>query len=116
MSSEYGWTDEQIGELALARFRQIVAAIQLRRWQAHREDSSRLSWQTRILAQYVAAGYMIEKGKPNTALENASYLGYDDIERAMAEASDTASAAPKENRPGSFERLVGWSGAMQKSG
>lgn len=113
VSSEYGWTDEQIGELALGRFRQTVAAIQLRRWRDQRDEASRVSWQTRTLAQYIAAGYMIQKGAPNTALDNAQFLGYDDVERAMVEAPGS-SKTPRENKAGSFERLMGWAGDLGK--
>lgn len=70
-----------------------------------REEAARISWQTRILAQYTAAGYMIEKGKPNEGLEQAKTLGYDDIERAML-------SAPRKptNKKGSYERLAGYFG------
>lgn len=46
---------------------------------------------------------MLAKGQENKAYENASKLAFDDIERALLGA---AVAAPKENAPGSYERLV----------
>jgi hypothetical protein len=46
---------------------------------------------------------MVEKGKPNPALDHFAKLGYDDIERAFLEGRQ---AAPKENAPGSYERLM----------
>ncbi len=83
MSSEYGWNDETIGELPLARFRQITAAIQMRRYATAREENARFSWLARNLSGFIAAGYMVEKGKENTALDQAGKLAYDDIEAAL---------------------------------
>jgi hypothetical protein len=49
-----------------------------------REEIALLSWQTRQLATYIAAGYMTD-GKGNPALDSAQTLAYDDIERAQIE-------------------------------
>lgn len=68
-----------------------------------------VSWSTRIIAQFIAGGYMIEKGKTNTAAEHAATLGYDEVERAMV--SDKSNA-PLEPKVGSFERLMGWAGQV----
>lgn len=106
MSSEYGWSDDQIGELPLVRFRQIVAAVSKRRFLAAREENSRFSWLARQITVYVAQGYQLDKNTPNTALDHAVKIGYDDIERAFLEAADAQPAAPKENAPGSYERLI----------
>lgn len=108
MSAEYGWTDDQIGDLPLVRFRQIVSAIQLRLTQARREARSIASWQTRTLSTYIAAGYMVEKGKENKALSEAQNIGYDAIDQALL---GVESGGAKENTNGSFERLMGWAGA-----
>ncbi len=59
---------------------------------------------TRTLAQYISMGYMIEKGKPNEPLMMAKTMAYDEIERAML---GGASSAPVENKPGTYEKLMG---------
>lgn len=48
---------------------------------------------------------MLGKNQPNTALDHAMQIAYDDIEAAFLGA---ASAEPKvkENAPGSYERLI----------
>lgn len=51
---------------------------------------------------------MLDKGKENTAMKEAQTLGYDDIERALL---GVAPRGPKENAPGSYERLMGWAGS-----
>ena len=105
VASEYGWTDEQIGNLPLVRFRQITATIQQRRFLAARQENSRFSWLARILATYEAQGYMLGKNQPNTALDHARTIGYDDIERAfLGEIEEQPQV--KENAPGSYERLM----------
>lgn len=86
--------------------RQITATIQMRRFTTDREENARFSWLARHLAQYIAQGYMVEKGKPNTALDHAAQIGYDDIERAFLGAQPAPSERPAENKPGSYERLI----------
>lgn len=103
MSSEYGWSDEQIGELPLGRFRQITATIQLRRFGRAREENGRYSWLARNLAAYIAAGYQMGKNQENVALKQAGSLAFDDIEVAFLEAE---AEKPKENKKGSFERFM----------
>lgn len=90
MSSEYGWDDDTIGELPLARFRQITAAIQMRRYAAAREENARFSWLARNLAGFIAAGYMVEKGKENKGLAQAGKIAYDDIEALLLGAETKA--------------------------
>ena len=104
MSSEYGWTDNQIGELPLARFRQITSAIQLRKYSAQREENSRFSWLGRNLAGFIANGYMVSKGQENPGLKLAATLAYDDIEAAQLGTQKAQGA--KENSNGSFERFM----------
>lgn len=106
MSAEYGWTDQQIGDLPLARFRQITAAIQKRRFWKQREDNGRFSWMTRNLASFIAAGYQVEGENP--ALKTAGQLAYDDIEQSLLGGGETAAGGgPKDNGNGSFERFMG---------
>lgn len=68
-----------------------------------RADDLRVSWQTRLLAAYIAGGYQLGKDEPNKAFEQAREIAYDDIEKAMLGAE---AAKPKENAPGSYERLM----------
>lgn len=105
VSSEYGWSDDEIGNLPLVRFRQITATIQQRRFLATRMENSRFSWLARNITTYIAQGYMLGKNQPNTALDHARQIGYDDIERAfLGEIEDQPTV--KENAPGSYERLM----------
>jgi len=117
VSSEYGWTDEQIGELPLARFRQISSAIQIRRYTTAREENSRISWLARNIATYIAAGFEVGKGKENTALKHAKQLAYDDIEALMLGAEPAQGAVkPAENKPGSYERFMMMNHQLQQRG
>lgn len=117
VSSEYGWDDETIGELPLGRFRQISAAIQMRRYAQTRQENSRFSWLARNIAGFIAAGYMIDKGKENKALDMAGKLAFDDIE-ALLLGAETSEAAgkPKENSAGSFERFMMMSSQLDQRG
>lgn len=92
MSKEYGWTDDQILDLTVRRFRQIVAAIQRRNFMKRREEIALISWQTRQLASFVAGGYMIDGKHGNPALDAAQILAYDEIERAQIEEASIASS------------------------
>ncbi len=114
VASEYGWTDEQIGELPLARLRQVTAAIQMRKFTAFREENSRFSWLARNLAGFIAAGYQMEKGKENKALTQAGKLAFDDIETVLL--GGTPAGAPKENSAGSYERFMGMMGQLEQRG
>lgn len=76
----------------MRRFRQIVAAIRRRQFLRRREDIAIASWQTRNISAFIAAGYMVEKGKPNTALDSASVLAFDEIEAAQIEEAQKAGA------------------------
>jgi hypothetical protein len=58
---------------------------------------------TRQIAAFIAGGYMTEGENP--AVEAAQKLGMDDIEIALLQAGPAAEA-PKENRDGSYERLM----------
>lgn len=74
------------------RFRQIVAAIRRRQFLRRREEIAIASWQTRNLSSFIAAGFMVEKGKPNTALDAATILAFDEIEAAQIEEAQKAGA------------------------
>lgn len=106
ISSEYGWSDKKILNLPLPRFNQILAAIRTRMWLHKREQDSRFSWQTRVLAQYIAGGWMVEG--ENTAVGEAAKIAFDDIEAAML--GITKEPTSSEPKAGSFERLMGFIG------
>jgi hypothetical protein len=106
ISSEYGWTDEVIGDLAVCRFQQIGAAIQLRRYEDERAENLRASWMTRTLAGFIAAGYMVEGENP--AMESASKLTLDPVEAVLL---GQQPVKPKENAAGSYERFMSVLGA-----
>jgi hypothetical protein len=116
VAAEYGWTDEQIGELPLARLRQVTAAIQMRKFSAFREENSRFSWLARNIAGFIAAGYQIEKGKENKALDQAGKLAFDDIELALLGGKVQSPDQPAENGAGSFERFMGMMGHLEQRG
>lgn len=68
-----------------------------------------LSWQTRILSQFIAATIQVEEGKENSALDAAGKIALDELETEELEmVSRKAEASPiiTENAPGSYERLM----------
>lgn len=127
MSEAYGWTDEEIHNLTLRRFRQITAAISRRKYLEEREQKSLLAWQTRTLASFIAAGYQVGEGEENPGLKAANELAIDHIEKAQLaelaemEFGDRGPAIAKEAdgiAVGSFEQFLGamgdpkrWAGA-----
>lgn len=82
----------------------MTAAIQLRLYHRRREDNARTSWMTRHIAQYIAMGYQVEKGKPNPPLEAAQTLSLDPVEALLLGGS--SDSAVKENKTGSYERFM----------
>lgn len=120
VAHEYGWTDEQIGDLPLIRFRQILTAIEIRRYVASREENNRFSWLARSLGTLIAAGYMVEGENP--AIEHAANLSIDEIEAAALKEAANAPAPPAEaergtadNSVGSFERFLAYAGGARPS-
>lgn len=114
MSKTYGWTDEAIMDLTVARFRQVLANIQQDNYMERRAQMSFETWQTRQVATFIAAGYMTDGKKGNPAIDAAQALAYDEIEKLQLEEAQIAAAdAPRitENKPGSFERFMGSMGS-----
>jgi hypothetical protein len=72
--------------------RQITTAIQTRHYIERRAEQSRLSWQTRTLAQYIAGGYMTDGKSENTAFKSAGQIAFDDIERLALSESEARAA------------------------
>jgi hypothetical protein len=108
ISAEYGWGDETLLDLTLGRTRQITAAIIKRQTAEHFRQRRLLNWQTKTLATYVAATAMTD-GKGNPLLDAASGLDIDGLDF-----SEIKKAIPKENKAGSFEKLVGASASMRR--
>ena len=102
ISSEYGWHDDQILDLTLARMQQIVSTISIRTQSASRERKLELSWAVRTLASFVAAGYQTEDN--SEAMEAVSNISIDDIEQAIMK-SDLP-VPPPEVKAGSTEKLM----------
>lgn len=71
---------------------------------------------TRTLAQFAAAGYMIEKGQENKALSQAEMLTLDEVEAALLGIDPKNSSGPKENGNGSYERFMMMMGQFDTRG
>lgn len=104
ISSEYGWSDDQILDLTLARLRQITTAIQQRRYLEHRQERLIASWQTRTLAQFVALTIPVE-GKNNPLLDAAATLDID---------GDLTLEDTKEDNLPSYEQMLAFGQAMER--
>jgi hypothetical protein len=92
VSREYGWTDDQILDLPVRRFRQIVAAIRRRQFLRRREEIQLMSWQTRQITTFTAGGYMVDSKKGNPAFHYAQNLAFDEIEEAQLEEAQLRAA------------------------
>lgn len=121
MSEAYGWTDDEIHNLTLRRFRQITSAIRRRRYQEERERKLLASWQTRTLATWIAAGFMTEEGKENPALAEAQKIAIDKIEETLIkeqnEFSDRGEMIEEGDdgiSVGSFEKFMGSMGSPER--
>ena len=122
ISSEYGWTDDQILDTPICRIRQIIAAIEHRRNLQFRQQAQLTEWSTKRVIEFVAATVRTEKGKRNPLLEQAQKISLhldddgDDSsqeknapqdERSLEDIMENGSAvAEKLNEPGSFETLM----------
>lgn len=106
--------------MTLRRFRQIVAAIRRYDYLKAREQKSLISWQTRTLATYIAAGFQVAENQENEALKAASELAIDHIEESrIREESAFADRGPeikKEEGPavGSYEMFLGTFGSPKR--
>lgn len=102
ISTEYGWTDEQILDVPLCRLRQMTTAIAQRQYLADKSHRRLMSWQTRTIAQFIAATVKVEKGKDSPIMDAANKISLD-----AKEAQELLNAPVEiENKPGSYERLV----------
>lgn len=105
--------------MAVCRLRQAVANIEARRKGERQYRNIIAEWQTRTIAQFIAATVPVEKGKRNTLAEEAEKIRL----RLEDEKGTSESDAPPEvfveegsqvakNAAGSYERLMaGFGGA-----
>lgn len=116
MSSEYGWTDKQIGALSLSRLIQVSSAIRIRKFYEDRQQKSMASWMVRTLSLFIAQGYMVSGENPG--IEMAMKVSIDDIDAALtSDASQRASKNKVIDPPvGSFERALSAFGGKLSGG
>lgn len=100
ISSEYGWSDEQILDTPVTRLRQVVAAIYRRQKWALRARGALVEWQTKALASVIAATVPIAQGKKNPLMDYALGLSLYDGEGSARPAGLTP---PPEADPAAVE-------------
>lgn len=108
VQSEYGWSDKKVLNLTLRRFRQVLAAINTRKYFEYRREIDALAWHLRVSSSYIAGGYMVS-GDTNPAFDMAQKIAYDEIQIAQLEEAQNAPQEVKaqEAPAGSFERIMG---------
>ena len=85
ISSKYGWDDEQIGDLTVARFAQINAAIDIASFAEQRAEQARQANALATMARYIVQGYMAEVEHKQPLLDEIPLaVAFDDIDRAVA--------------------------------
>lgn len=117
VSSAYGWTDREMEELTLARFRQIVAAIRTRLLATERQENSRFSWLGRTLSVAITGGYMTDEKTGNPAFEQAKMIAIDEIESVALEemmARKKSEKAAEGPAVGSYEKFMGMMKGLQR--
>jgi hypothetical protein len=72
LSSEYGWTDDQIQDLPLRALRQKCAAIALRHHHRHLQQRRLATAQLRTVCAYIAATIDVAEGAENVMLSAAA--------------------------------------------
>ena len=92
ISSEYGWTDEEIQTSTLKRVRQMVAAIRARKLAQLISRTDEL----KLICSFIAATVPTEDGSTNKLLEEAKMIG-SFVDRPSSSLSD---------KEGSYERLI----------
>ncbi len=90
-------------ELPLRRFRQIMSAIVMRHSDDDKVARAYLQLQTKTIAQFIAAAAPVGKGKRNPLLDQANKIDF------FKKPGQTTKAS-QENKPGSYERLMGMMG------
>jgi len=98
-------------DLTLRRIRQIQAAIFQRQYVETRQRRSEMSWQTRMLAQIIAAAMSEADKEGNNPLGDiAAGLDMDFPSTPDEVKQNRKEAPPPEPKAGSFERLMGMMG------
>ncbi len=98
VASEYGWSDDQILDLTVARLRQIVQAITVRQASFDKRNRAYITWQTKELSSFIAAA-------GSSSAEQADAL-MGAVSKISMDPADEVEEAPKENLPGSYERAM----------
>jgi len=114
ISSEYGWTDEQISEISVARARQILATIELRIKASFAQRASLTEWSTKRIVEFIAATVPTQQGKTNKLLDYAQKVSLGlfkedsqkEEEEVPPEVFIEKGSQKAENSPGSFEGLI----------
>lgn len=114
IQSEYGWTDEVVLEMPICTIRQKVANIEFRLKAQRTRKNTITEWQTRTIAQFIAATVPVEKkGAVNKLAEEASAIRLRiendeheaDTDRPYDEIFEMGSQT-NNNKPGSYEHLM----------
>jgi hypothetical protein len=116
VQSEYHWSDAAVLDLTVARLRQIVDNIKDRRLTQFKQRAQLVEWQTKNLAQFIAATV----GKEGKALQREAQkislqLDGDDTDAGAVEGDiedydwveHGSLTALSRNQIGSAERLIG---------
>jgi hypothetical protein len=75
VQAQYGWTDEQVLDIPICRLRQIAATVEARLKSERLYHQTITEWQTRTLAQFIAATVQMEKkGQKNPLMAEASKI------------------------------------------
>lgn len=109
IASEYGWSDESLQDLTLARIRQCVAAITERKTLEERKQKDLVRWQTRNICFFISNTLMIKEGAENTLAALAQELTFRPKKTDPETLSEEEKAFGKKIEPtvGSYERFQG---------
>lgn len=109
--------------MPVCTLRQKIANIEQRLKAERLSRNTITEWQTRTLAQFIAATVPVEKGKRNPLADEAAKIslrvedkqGKADDDRSIEEVIEKGSqTASNKNLPGSYERLMaGFGGGTQ---
>lgn len=114
IQSEYGLVHDDVLEMPVCTLRQKIANIEDRLKYDRLHTQTIAEWQTRTIAQFIAASVPLEKGQKNPLIPAADKIRL----RMEDESGESPSDVPPEvfiekgsqvaeNAPGSFERLMG---------
>ena len=109
IASEYGYSEESLHDLTLARIRQCVAAITERKTLEDRKQKDLIRWQTRNICFFVANTLMIKEGSENTLAKLAQELTFRPQKVDPETLTEEEQVFGKKIEPtvGSYERFQG---------